>query len=599
MSRDLPEALAPWVPALAPLAHDLALQLGAWLPRLALAFGPYRIPTSSRQGEPNGYDGLTRRGPYERLLTTEWLYAEELPEEFLRRSVMGEQGFLQLGLRTPAGSRRTTVLLDAGPSQLGAPRIAQLAALIVLEQRARAANAELQWGVLQSPPTPAGSLEDAGVRAFLAARSPRDPDAAMLERWRTALPPVAPGEAHECWVVGGVGAAALCDNVSTWPLLIEEPTLAPEPQLQLTLRRPGARAQQLTLELPPRQSCVRLLRDPFGTAVVRSTAVPPDARPASDLIVSDDGRRLIYLAADGALRACFLPNSRRAPATRMQRWRPLKGDRVLAAGNAGSHLHVLVRREDTLLLRVIHKKGSLLKNSKEVSSTATSGTPSWDAHSPLRPMRRVWMGERLGWWTVTWDDARAPLVSDATGKRVAFPGHPVLAMDSLASGGVRYAIWDRARKEVRLEILDQRYPHQPDPEVFPCESAAPEARLGAGASAVHVDAPVWTVSDALGTQQLRPPTGFQVLGVAHPFVDHAVRASLIALDPERRDVCALGGTHLGTLWRVPFEVERATVWAGGVVCASRDGELAVYGFSHRAVVLRMHTAQPEPDGGTA
>src|SRR5687768_17876785 len=43
---------------------------------------------------------------------------------------------------------------DAGPNQLGSPRIAQIAALIVLSRRAEAAGVRFAWGILQEPDAP-------------------------------------------------------------------------------------------------------------------------------------------------------------------------------------------------------------------------------------------------------------------------------------------------------------------------------------------------------------------------------------------------------------------------------------------------------------
>ena len=47
-------------------------------------------------GEPDGYDGIASRGIYERLVTSEWLLADEEPDEFDRRAAMGEHTFTRL-----------------------------------------------------------------------------------------------------------------------------------------------------------------------------------------------------------------------------------------------------------------------------------------------------------------------------------------------------------------------------------------------------------------------------------------------------------------------------------------------------------------------
>src|ERR1044072_224038 len=76
LMTQLPPPLAPWASLLDLFPHELAVALGPWVQRLDRAIGPMRVPHGAGQGEPDGYDGLTRRGLYERLLVSEWLLAE-------------------------------------------------------------------------------------------------------------------------------------------------------------------------------------------------------------------------------------------------------------------------------------------------------------------------------------------------------------------------------------------------------------------------------------------------------------------------------------------------------------------------------------------
>ena len=169
--------------------ENLALTLGPHVARLAAAVGSLRPRGESDGGEPQGYDGLTRRGPFERLLLSEWLYALESPDEFVRRAAFGEQAFLKPAFKQPQGSRRTVVLLDAGPDQLGAPRIAHLALLVVLQRRAEAAGAEFAWGVLQNLPDKGAfnAVTPATVQTWLDARSVVPARGEHVARWREAL----------------------------------------------------------------------------------------------------------------------------------------------------------------------------------------------------------------------------------------------------------------------------------------------------------------------------------------------------------------------------------------------------------------------------
>ena len=130
--------------------EDIALVLGRMVVQLADLIGGWRLDQGGAE-TPNGYDGVVLRGDYERLLTSEWLLLDELPEEFLRRAVSREHMFLRRACQGSAAARRCMALFDCGAEQLGAPRIAQIAILIVLGQRAEKLGASFEWGVLQAP----------------------------------------------------------------------------------------------------------------------------------------------------------------------------------------------------------------------------------------------------------------------------------------------------------------------------------------------------------------------------------------------------------------------------------------------------------------
>ncbi|MFP2913460.1 hypothetical protein ACLESD_52400, partial [Pyxidicoccus sp. 3LFB2] len=185
----LPPALRPWASQLSVFQEDLALHLGPYVARLSAALGAMRPRGEAEGGEPQGYDGLSRRGTYDRLLVSEWLWALESPDELVRRAAFGELSFLKPAFRQPQGARRTVALLDAGPDQLGAPRIAHLALLIVLSRRAEAAGAAFSWGVLQANPARGvfSLVTPATVGTWLAARDLTPPTSAQLAAWRDAL----------------------------------------------------------------------------------------------------------------------------------------------------------------------------------------------------------------------------------------------------------------------------------------------------------------------------------------------------------------------------------------------------------------------------
>ena len=171
-----------WEDRLELLSEPLREVLLPWLARLEHGLGPLPDRAPGERGIPDGYEGLTRRASsYERLLMTEWLFATEMPEEFERRAALGEHLFHQVAREAPRGELRTVVLLDASPEQLGAPRLGQLGALLVLARRAERRGASLVWSVLGSAQVFLSGLSPESLETWLRARSLRPPDEAILD----------------------------------------------------------------------------------------------------------------------------------------------------------------------------------------------------------------------------------------------------------------------------------------------------------------------------------------------------------------------------------------------------------------------------------
>ena len=85
-------------------------------------FGPPREAPLLGGGEIDGYAGLARRGDFERLLLSEWLLADEMPDEFIRRATSNELAFNAIG---PGFGRRlrregARLRLEAFPADNGA-----------------------------------------------------------------------------------------------------------------------------------------------------------------------------------------------------------------------------------------------------------------------------------------------------------------------------------------------------------------------------------------------------------------------------------------------------------------------------------------------
>jgi len=299
----LPPGLLPWRAQLERFPEELALALGPLVQRLAAAVGPL---ASAYVGsvQPNGFDGVSQRGEYQRLLASEWLLAEEEPDEFLRRAAMREHLFLRVARREPLGCKRSVVLFDAGPSQLGTPRLAHIAMLAVLERRARSANAEFEFGVLQRREPVKQGVDAAGVRQLLAARSAFEVDAADVAAWFELLAPLA--DEDEIWWIGGTHLATLPGARPGPRMLVRDPLRTQNDRLEVELHV-RERRHQLNLELPEPSLRTRLIRDPFHVVVLGMLP-----KPLGVFRFSEDGRRLLvhqeavwhaYMTARGAVGA--------------------------------------------------------------------------------------------------------------------------------------------------------------------------------------------------------------------------------------------------------------------------------------------------------
>jgi hypothetical protein len=118
---------------------------------------------------------------------------------------------------------------------------------------------------------------------------------------------------------------------------------------------------EVSFPLPDPETCVRLLRDPFGEARGAAPGEPLllHARPVSNLVFSDDARRLYVRVADGAVVAIPVPQSMRAQVGKPRVLRVLPGRQIIAVGAVGkSHLVASARAQGySLHVDVVPHKG--------------------------------------------------------------------------------------------------------------------------------------------------------------------------------------------------------------------------------------------------
>ncbi|MFJ4668470.1 hypothetical protein [Kitasatospora purpeofusca] len=361
----LPAALAPWAGSLSALSPELALALGPLLRHLDQLVGA-REPVTDGPGEPDGTGGIGRSGRPEQLLPAEWLLAEEHPDEFLRRFVDHELLYLAPEFRSTVTRGRTVVLVDAGPSQAGAGRLVQLAALLVLHRRAAARGSELLVGVLGDPPGRwlAGEPADL-LPSWLAARRPTEPTAEQVREATADL-----DAADRVWLLTSPrpagdrlpgplsGAAAGGPSGTPRVLATEVARWGPAGATHVTVRLDRT---ELELPLPAADIAVRALR---GAEFRRNG---PVLVPAPADAVGPSGRALPVFTTDATLllargrgEGTLLATDVRVTAHKHDALTRTKAHhlngQVIAAGRTGRRLFALHLHRDRVLRYVSGRK---------------------------------------------------------------------------------------------------------------------------------------------------------------------------------------------------------------------------------------------------
>ncbi|HYX25684.1 MAG TPA: hypothetical protein VFC23_16145 [Thermoanaerobaculia bacterium] len=169
-------------------------------------------------------------------------------------------------------------VFDSGPGQLGAPRVAQVAAWIALARRAAAAGLGFAWGVLQEPgEAPAAGIRAADLGRLLGSRTPHEAGGEQLAAWRRRLE-VAP-EVAEVWMIGPprIGSPPTLPGASR--LQIWDDLTPGERRVAVAVQTGSGIAAPALLDLPDEADCVRLLR--LGAAPAGPTPWP--AGPAVEV----------------------------------------------------------------------------------------------------------------------------------------------------------------------------------------------------------------------------------------------------------------------------------------------------------------------------
>ncbi|WP_122582300.1 hypothetical protein [Pseudomonas viridiflava] len=302
----LPPSLQPWrewlqgfTPGQLPLLADMFARLNPLL-------GPLRGMHQGGVPEPDGLGDLQRRGPYERLLTSEWLLADELPDEFLRRAAVGEHLFLAPQYRTRQANRMIVVLFDAGPLQLGGPRLVHLALLILLARRASEAGAELRWGILQNAPELYEFNDASQLKRLLHARTYQTVSDEHWIDWRGWLAQQE-YDSGERWIVGlrlpATDASACTHRVQIQRSLDGQ---------SLTFTLQGGASRHVALPNPDPRLALQLIKGEFDlTRQVASSSlkndIPRVALTLAPIIASNGGHVALKMLDEPGVVVIKLP----------------------------------------------------------------------------------------------------------------------------------------------------------------------------------------------------------------------------------------------------------------------------------------------------
>lgn len=594
---ELPPGLASWAPQLAVLPSDVALTLAPWVGRLALAVGPLAATQRLHQGEPDGYRGLSRHGSYERLLATEWGIADAFPDEFIRRAAAGEHLFLELARREPRGASRSIAIVSAGPAQLGAPRLAHIAALIVLARRATAAGATFSWGVLEDGEHRLRDhLDEAGIGHLLGARTVLAADAGAVAAWSQAL-----GGDPMCdfWFVGAEEDAAHAAQVGASRIVVRDVLEPGARALEVEIHRRGT-AARLRLDLPDPDQCARLLRDPFAQGsrsprVALATGAPLDVRFAAS------GDRLIVQLDDGSVEAWVIPSSPRDQLGKSRRWVPPRHRTVLALGvGRRAVLAATATRDDPTALELHHGESHAIRMMlpQEVAAALAIRFASREA-LPMGSCGMVRLRKHarpdfvlcfLGRLLVVPDFSWSPPLDTVV---VALPFHgtraPVWPLTLATALFPTSVVWAEQGEDGQVRVVEATSSGN-RPMAIVATHPDPEVRFGfamprsASWGAVSV---AWDDSHYSVAAPQRAPTTCRVVGkVVGVCVRAGVPGFLTQPHPDRLALLVDGDRELLPAAGAPIVAVAVCPSQPRVAWLTEAGELVVYSMQHRAILFR-------------
>lgn len=302
--------LRPWAEAFSEMPDDQTRVIGAFLAALLPLVESADEARKDGLSELDSFDDLVAAGPLDRLITSELVWLNAMPAEFIRRLGEGEALRRRAVYRDLADDRAIVALIDSGPEMLGRRRLVALGALLALGVAARRRGARLIWsatGFTRAPVWLEG-LDRRGLSRFAHQTGYEPLTPALCDRWLAQAPDSAALETGDFWVV----------SHGDW----RPPDPAPTHRVEIEEIWPPDRADAAPSGAVPSDPAFSD-PDPFGepAAVDRAPDVPlrPEAARAS--VISETGRRQVVELAypDEALCAATLRAPFRLPGSAADR----------------------------------------------------------------------------------------------------------------------------------------------------------------------------------------------------------------------------------------------------------------------------------------
>lgn len=334
------------------------------------------LPRRSERGDPDGFDGIARDGDLDHLLPSEWLLIGEEPDEFLRRYDRRELSYLRRRTVEPRAAPTSLVVFDTGPEQLGRPRIAHIALLVVLARRADEAGISLSWGTLATHDRRA--VTQRTIRELI--------DARTASTSTDVLHP---------------------DLVADDALVVSPSPISASSRLVFAETDDGLDATLVTgravstptahIPLPGDDGCIRVLRSSSGprrntAGTPRSKTDPSDLRPASNLVFDEQANKVLCRAGTGHSLLLFpspnSPNDRLGPVRVFDA--PTLHPEIVAAGRY---------RKFALTLQIVENDAFVARQGRTLDWLPEGKVRIVDWSPPERTdqpeLGRLWIEDRL------------------------------------------------------------------------------------------------------------------------------------------------------------------------------------------------------------